>query len=74
MIVAINISTGEEFILYPPLYRVKPVGYPGIRYPLPSLGEGDAVRGAAPTRFDVQNMSGAADQLLQLSVLLNLDL
>jgi hypothetical protein len=32
-----NVPTGTKFLPYPPPYRVKPVGYSGFGYPLPSL-------------------------------------
>jgi len=31
-----NVSTGRKLIPYPSSYRVKPVGYSGFGYPLPS--------------------------------------
>jgi transposase InsO family protein len=37
MFLPINIPAGREIIPYPPSYRVKPVGYSGFGYPLPSL-------------------------------------
>jgi hypothetical protein len=36
-VLPINIPMGREIILYSYLYRVKPVGYSGFGYPLPSL-------------------------------------
>ena len=31
-----NVPTGAKYLPYPPPYRVKPVGYSGFGYPLPS--------------------------------------
>jgi len=32
-----NVPMGRKIIPYPPSYRVKPVGYSGFGYPMPSL-------------------------------------
>jgi hypothetical protein len=37
MMLPIYVPTGRNIILYPSPYRVKPVGYSGFGYPLPSL-------------------------------------
>jgi hypothetical protein len=37
MILSNNVPMGRTFILYPPLYRVIPVGYLGFGYPLPCV-------------------------------------
>ena len=31
-----NVPAGAKYLLYPPPYRVKTVGYSGFEYPLPS--------------------------------------
>jgi hypothetical protein len=36
-VLSINIPVGREIIAYPPSYQVKPIGYSGFGYPLPSL-------------------------------------
>jgi hypothetical protein len=46
MMLPIYVSAGRNIILYPSPYRVKPVGYSGFGYPLPSL----AGRGASGSR------------------------
>jgi hypothetical protein len=38
MMLPIYVPAGRNIIPYPSLYRVKPVGYSGFGYPLPSLG------------------------------------
>jgi hypothetical protein len=37
MMLSIYVPTGRNIIPYPSPYRVKPVGYSGFGYPLPSL-------------------------------------
>ena len=49
MILPICVPAGRDMIPYPSPYRVKPVGYSGFGYPLPSLlvgGDGDGILGA----------------------------
>jgi hypothetical protein len=49
MILPIYVPVGRNIILYPSPYRVKPVGYSGFGYPLPSLdGIGSHPSAAAP--------------------------
>jgi hypothetical protein len=37
MILSNNVPAGDKMLPHPPLYRVKPIGFAGFGYPLPSL-------------------------------------
>jgi hypothetical protein len=60
-----NVPTGTKFLPYPPPYRVKPVGYSGFGYPLPSLaammelpaGSGSSRNQKRTGRPDTRNVS-----------------
>jgi hypothetical protein len=37
MILSNNVPAGDKMLPHPPLYRIKPIGFAGFGYPLPSL-------------------------------------
>ena len=61
-----NVPTGRKIIPYPPSYRVKPVGYSGFGYPLPSL-VGRVAAAAAGAGRGVPAAAGAVETALAVA-------
>jgi hypothetical protein len=77
MMLPIYVPAGRNIIPYPSPYRVKPVGYSGFGYPLPSLGQrvpgGCGMCWVGPTGIEVgrkdhgeKNNSFVAETLFKL--------